>query len=247
MLFPYRDNNPAKRMPVVTWGLIGINLIAFLTYAPILTIPWEIRAFWSSWALQPVEFISGHQPYTLLTSMFLHAGYLHIGGNLLFLWIFGDNVEDMLGHVGFLLFYLLCGLAAGISQLGSDPYSNVPIIGASGAVAGVMGAYLVLFPQAKVHVFLFLLIYMRRLLFPAWLFLGFWACLQLFGGVSDPGNGAGIAYWAHIGGFLVGIVYALPFKLRQLRRQRKERMRARNVWHRSREGGSRVPTVRRRK
>jgi membrane associated rhomboid family serine protease len=140
---------------------------------------------------------------------------MHIIGNMLFLWIFGDNLEDEMGHLGFLLFYLASGLAAAALQIAADPGSGVPMVGASGAVAGVMGGYLLMFPKARVDVLLFFIIFFRVFALKAWIVLGLWFALQLFSGFSTPTEGGGVAYWAHVGGFLAGLAMALPIWLRR--------------------------------
>jgi membrane associated rhomboid family serine protease len=140
----------------------------------------------------------------------MHGGFMHIIGNMLFLWIFGDNLEDEMGHVGFLLFYLVCGVLAALSQWVVDPDSLIPTIGASGAIAGVMGGYLLLYPKAKVDVLLILIVFFRIFPIPAWIMLGLWFALQLFNGIaSDPDLG-GVAYWAHAGGFVFGFILTIP-------------------------------------
>jgi membrane associated rhomboid family serine protease len=135
---------------------------------------------------------------------------MHIAGNMLFLWIYGDNLEDKMGHNRFLLFYLACGVAAAFLQTVADPYSAVPMVGASGAIAGVMGGYLLLFPKARVDVLFIFVIFFRIFPIPAWIVLGLWFALQIFNGVSTPTDGGGVAYWAHAGGFIGGVLFALP-------------------------------------
>jgi membrane associated rhomboid family serine protease len=142
--------------------------------------------------------------------MFLHGGWAHIIGNLLFLWIFGDNMEEEMGHLGFLLFYLAVGVAAGLGQMAPDPQSMVPMIGASGAIAGVMGGYLLLFPRAKVDVLVIIFVFFRIFAIPAWIVLGIWFGLQVFSGFAMPGDGGGVAYWAHAGGFVAVLLLTLP-------------------------------------
>ncbi|MGB0439530.1 MAG: rhomboid family intramembrane serine protease, partial [Paracoccaceae bacterium] len=150
----------------------------------------------------------------LVTSQFLHGGFMHIAGNMLFLWIFGDNMEDEMGHVGFLIFYLICGVFAALAQWVEEPYSLIPTIGASGAIAGVMGGYLLLFPKAKVDILLILIVFFRIFPIPAWIMLGLWFALQLGNGlISDPDLG-GVAYWAHAGGFVVGLILTIPLFMR---------------------------------
>ena len=150
---------------------------------------------------------------TLFTAMFLHGGWLHIGGNMLFLWIFGNNVEDRMGRLRFIVFYLLCGVIAGLAQLATNPSSNVPNIGASGAIAGVLGAYIVLYPRARVLSAIFLIIFFTLVEVPAWALLGFWFLLQLVDGsaVLNSQGGADVAYFAHVGGFLAGVLLVRLF------------------------------------
>jgi membrane associated rhomboid family serine protease len=147
--------------------------------------------------------------------MFLHAGWMHLLGNMLFLWIYGDNLEDEMGHGGFLLFYLLSGRAAATAQIAMDPFSPIPMVGASGAIAGVMGGYLLLFPKARVDVLFIFVIFFRIFAIPAWSVLGIWFALQIFSGMSMPVDGGGVAYWAHAGGFAGGLLLALPALLRR--------------------------------
>jgi membrane associated rhomboid family serine protease len=147
--------------------------------------------------------------------MFLHGGWMHLLGNMLFLWIFGDNLEDEMGHLPYLAFYLLSGIAAGALQVASDPNSPVPMVGASGAIAGVMGAYLLLFPKARVDVFFFFIIFFRVFPVPAWIMLGIWFALQVGSGVMVRAEDGGVAHWAHAGGFVAGLVLAFPLWLRR--------------------------------
>ncbi len=171
--------------------------------------------FWRDWAMIPVVVTQGGEWHGIVTSMFLHAGLLHLAGNMLFLWIFGDNLEDQLGHFGFLLFYLATGIAAALAHIAADPGSVIPTVGASGAIGGVMGGYLLLFPRAKVDILLIFIIFFRVFTVPAWIMLGLWFGMQIFSGLSTPTNGGGVAYWAHAGGFLAGIVLTLPAWLKR--------------------------------
>ncbi|MCI4662872.1 MAG: rhomboid family intramembrane serine protease [Neomegalonema sp.] len=206
-MFPIRDHNPSGRVPYVTYALIAINIFVFLLYAQLLFDPDQRRlaAFFDVWALVPAEFTSGIDRQTLLYSMFLHGSIMHIGGNMLFLWIFGDNLEDRLGHVGFLLFYLGTGAVASLAHVWADPMSQVPTVGASGAISGVMGGYLLLFPLAKVDIAVILGFIFRIFTWPAWAMLGVWFGMQLLGGFTTPTEGGGVAYWAHAGGFVAGL------------------------------------------
>ena len=158
----------------------------------------------------PAEITRGNAYETLLTSMFIHGGLMHLGGNMLFLWIFGDNLEETLGPMRFLGFYLLTGLAAGLLQVVAAPYSTIPVVGASGAIAGVMGGYLLLYPRAKIDVLLVLIVYVRVIPVAAWLMLGVWFGMQVIGGFADTGDDGGVAYWAHAGGFVAGVLLVIP-------------------------------------
>jgi membrane associated rhomboid family serine protease len=163
----------------------------------------------------PIEVSAGQDLWTLVSSTFLHAGWMHLLGNMLFLWIFGDNLEEALGWVGFLAFYLLGGIGAGLCQWAADPLSPVPTIGASGAIAAVMGGYLLLFPKARIDVLIFIVILIRIIPVPAWIVLVVWLAIQVFSGYgTDPLSG-GVAYWAHAGGFLVGFVMMVPTWVRR--------------------------------
>ncbi len=210
-MFPIRDHNPSEKTPFVTYALIALNVAVFaLTW---LGLPDEIavQRFYLTWGLVPR--IS--DPLTFVTSMFLHGGPMHLIGNMLFLYIFGDNLEEEMGHTTFLGFYLAGGLAAAFLQVAADPASPVPMVGASGAIAGVMGGYLLLFPKARVDVLLFFIIIIRIIPVPAWLMLGIWFGLQLFSGVGSDTRAGGVAYWAHAGGFLAGFVLTIPLWLRR--------------------------------
>jgi membrane associated rhomboid family serine protease len=209
-MFPIRDHNPSGRVPYVTYALILVNIGIFFSYW--LTIPDEPRLamFFTDWGLVPRNVMAGAEVHGLFTSMFLHAGFMHLAGNMLFLYIFGDNIEDILGHVRFAGFYLLSGLAAAGLQIFADPGSGVPMIGASGAIAGVMGGYLLLFPRAKVDILIIIVIFFRIFPIPAWVMLGVWFAMQLFSGFSDTSDGGGVAYWAHAGGFIAGLMLMAP-------------------------------------
>lgn len=209
-MFPIRDHNPSGRTPYVTYTLIAVNILVFLYSWPLESDPQALNAFYSDYALYPVRISQGGDLQGLFTSMFLHGGFMHLAGNMLFLWIFGDNLEDDMGHFGFTLFYVAGGIGAGLAQVISEPSGTIPTIGASGAIAAVMGGYLLLYPRAKVDILLILIIFFRIFTIPAWVMLGLWFALQLVNGVNiDPETG-GVAYWAHAGGFIVGFVLALP-------------------------------------
>jgi membrane associated rhomboid family serine protease len=174
-----------------------------------------LLAFFDRWALVPAEVLQGFDSHTVLTSMFLHGGWMHLIGNMLFLWIFGDNLEDLLGHAGFLVFYLASGAAAAGGQILADPTSVVPMVGASGAIAGVMGGYLLMFPRARIDVLVIIVFLIRIFTIPAWLMLGIWFGLQLVNGLAMDVAGGGVAYWAHAGGFAAGVLLVLPAFLRR--------------------------------
>lgn len=213
-MFPIRDHNPSERTPYVTWALIALNVAVFLSYAGALNSR-EILVVYGAFAMIPERVSEGQQLHTVLTSMFLHGGWLHLLGNMLFLWIFGDNIEDELGHLGFLVFYLGTGVAAALAHLAADPLSGVPTVGASGAIAGVMGGYLLLFPRARVDVLFIFIIIFRIIPVPAFLMLGLWFLLQIFNGVAVDTTLGGVAYWAHAGGFAAGALGLLPSWLRR--------------------------------
>lgn len=210
-MFPIRDHNPSEKTPVVTYALLATNIGVFLAIWPLFGDPAALQRVYLAWGLVPRL----SEPVTFVTSMFLHGGVMHLLGNMLFLWIFGDNLEEEMGHLGFLAFYLAGGLAAAGLQVMTDPASPVPMVGASGAIAAVLGGYLLLFPKARVDILLILIVIIRIIPVPAWLMLGVWFALQLFGGyMADPGTG-GVAYWAHAGGFVAGFVLTLPVWLRR--------------------------------
>lgn len=210
-MFPIRDHNPSERTPWVTRGLILVNVILFLATLPMVQ---GGEWLWTRLALYPLAIMQGDLLWGLVTHMFLHGGIMHIVGNLLFLWIFGDNLEEQLGHLGFLLFYLAAGLVAAGAQVAAEPFSTIPMVGASGAIAGVMGGYLLLFPRAKVDILAIFIIFFKVFTLPAWMVLGIWFAIQIFGGFNTPGDQGGVAYWAHAGGFLAGVALTLPRFLR---------------------------------
>ena len=237
-MFPLRDNNPTRRVPIVTFLLVAINVVVFgyeFTLGPGLphfvaaygAIPYEITHF--------TDLVGAHAgsfehtpgpsfiPLTILTSMFMHGSVMHIFGNMLYLWIFGNNVEDILGRVRFLLFYLVCGVAAAFTHILVNADSTVPTVGASGAVAGVLGAYLVAYPRARVTTLVFLGIFIRLMEVPAAVLLVLWFVMQSLQGVLSLGVGemtGGVAWFAHVGGFLSGVAGVLVLaggRLREIR------------------------------
>ncbi|WP_435231308.1 rhomboid family intramembrane serine protease [Pseudopelagicola sp. nBUS_20] len=214
-MFPIRDHNPSGRTPYVVYALILINITVFLIQRPTMSDDVRLMQIYFDWALIPEQVSNGKMLHTLLTSMFMHGGWMHIAGNMLFLWIFGDNLEDEMGHFGFLLFYVLAGVGAALAQIIPDPLSKIPMIGASGAIAGVMGGYLLLFPKARVDVILIFIIFFKIFTVRAWVVLSVWFALQLFGGAAIDTTGGGVAYWAHAGGFVAGIILTTPLWLRR--------------------------------
>ena len=215
MMLPIRDHNPAEARPYVTLTLIGVNVLVYVWGLATLQTDLQINRFYFNYALIPVLLSEGQNAAALVTSIFLHGGFMHLAGNMLFLWIFGDNLEEEMGHLPFLAFYLACGIGASLAQVLGDPTSQVPMVGASGAIAGVMGGYLLLFPKARVDIFIFLVIFFRILPIPAWIMLGLWFGLQILGGLSVDTSAGGVAYWAHAGGFVLGLALTVPVWLRR--------------------------------
>lgn len=222
-MIPFKDDNPTETTPFVTIGLIALNILIFL---------WQLSAPGGG---ERIAFFYGAIPHNLLTfertqpvspvvsiftSMFLHGGLFHVAGNMLYLWIFGNNIEDALGHVKFLLFYLISGVAAAYSHALTAPNSTIPMIGASGAVSGVLGAYLLLYPHARIHTLVIFGFFWQIVRIPALVVLGFWIVLQVISGILGAGTlqHGGVAWFAHIGGFLVGI---LTIKIWRPRKRRQ--------------------------
>ncbi len=213
-MIPLKDDNPTDSLPIVTVGLIILNCIVFLYQ---FTLGDNGISFIYNYGAVPylitnpgmaVEGIYFPPEFTVFTSMFLHGGWFHLIGNMLYLWIFGNNIEDKLGHFTFIIFYILCGLLASAAHIATAPESQIPTVGASGAIAGVLGAYLIRFPKAKVLVLFWFGIFIRTIYIPAVIVLGFWFVIQLFSGLPTLGveQGGGVAYFAHIGGFVAGIL-----------------------------------------
>ncbi len=213
-MFPIGDENAGTIIkPYVNWALIGICIAVFV-YEYLLPAP-RLDAFIFQFGAVPADISRFRDLSTLLTSMFLHGGLMHLLGNMLFLFIFGDNIEDAMGHISYLLFYLLCGFAAALAQVFLDVNSTIPMIGASGAISGVMGAYILLFPHGKVRTIVLFGFIGQIILVPAWVMIGIWFALQLFSGFSALGIGSdvgGVAFWAHIGGFVAGAVLVWLFR-----------------------------------
>ena len=214
-MFPIRDHNPSEGTPILTWALIALNVLIHVWQAVAVQTDMALYGLYDAYALIPAEISAGQDLSTLVTSTFLHGGWMHLIGNMLFLWVFGDNLEEALGRLGFVLFYLLGGVGAGLCQWAAEPLSPIPTIGASGAVAAVMGGYLLLYPKARVDVLIFIVIIIRIIPVPAWIVLALWFAFQIFGGFgADPLTG-GVAYWAHVGGFLIGFAMMVPTWVRR--------------------------------
>ena len=214
-MFPIRDHNPSGRRPYVTWALIAANVLIFLSYWPLFDNPRALTLFFYDWGMVPAQVTHQGAYSGIVSSMFLHGGLLHLAGNMLFLWIFGDNMEDEMGHIPYLFFYLACGIGAALAQVMAAPDATVPTVGASGAIAGVMGGYLLLFPKARVDVLIFFIFLIRIITIPAWIMLAIWFGLQLIGSVGTDATQGGVAYWAHAGGFVIGGLLTLPVLLRK--------------------------------
>jgi membrane associated rhomboid family serine protease len=239
MFFPYRDENPTELSPTVTVCIIAVNVVVWILFQGAGSAH-ALAASTCQWGLTPGEILrslppgvstplgqgyacvtTGHPNYlTVFTSMFLHGSWFHILGNMWFLWIFGNNIEDVMGHARYLVFYLLSGVAAAAAQTFSAPHSAIPMIGASGAISGVMGAYLILFPRVKVHTLLFLGFFFTTIAVPAYLMLVYWFLIQVLGGLPALGgtaDGGGVAFFAHVGGFASGVVLVKAFVREEFR------------------------------
>jgi membrane associated rhomboid family serine protease len=227
-MIPLKDTIPSRTVPFVNYTIILINLVCFLYQ---ISLGYHLEQFLYSWGVVPAKFFAPFSSnqigiidrvFPLVTSMFLHGGWLHFLGNMLYLYIFGDNVEDRLGHVRYFLFYLLCGVLAAAVHLLTNTGSRIPTIGASGAIAGVMGAYFFLFPYARVVTLIIVIFFIDVVEIPAFFFLAFWFLLQFYSGTVSFGThdamSGGVAWWAHIGGFIAGILLLFAFGVRRLRR-----------------------------
>jgi len=225
-VIPLRDRNPTRRTPVITIGLIAACFVAFAVELSVTATGGDraLEAFFEQWGAVPADITRaletgdyfGPAILGMFTSMFLHGGWLHILGNMLFLWIFGNNVEDRMGRIPFLLFYLVGGIAAALTQVVIDPQSGVPLVGASGAIAAALGAYIVLFPGARILSLVFLGFFYQLLEVPAIVILGFWFVLQLISGAGSLGGDTaqgGVAFFAHVGGFALGVVVGLLLRV----------------------------------
>ncbi|MBS1252785.1 MAG: Rhomboid protease GluP [Anaerolineales bacterium] len=224
-MMPIRDINPTYRSPFVTVALIGLNTAVYLVQLLFQTTG-QLDQFLYRFAVIPYELTHGVDLAAFLsvfTAMFMHGGLFHLFGNMLYLWIFGNNIEDAMGHIRFLVFYLLCGIAATGAQVAVNPTSRIPNVGASGAIAGVLGAYLLMHPRAKVETLLWLGYFIRIVRLPAVVVLSFWIVIQFFQGVVSLGmpQMGGVAWFAHIGGFVAGLVLVNIFRQR----------RPRSTWH----------------
>lgn len=214
-MLPISDDNRGRKIqPVVTWALIAINVVIY-AYQFLL----DERAhydFLNQWAVVPAEISSGQAYFTLVTCAFLHGSWFHLGSNMLFLWIFGDNVEDVMGHVKYLIFYLLTAVGASVAQVLVDTDSRIPMVGASGAVSGLLAAYIVFFPHGRIRTLLFLGIFVTVTMLPAWMMIGYWFLIQLISGIGSLNTigqqGGGVAFFAHIGGFIAGLVLVWVFR-----------------------------------
>jgi membrane associated rhomboid family serine protease len=219
-MFPISDDNPRIRTPIVTWCLIGTCVLVFLWQVSLGDERGQIAIF--QFGMIPARLFGTGELRsdiaavpawsTLLTSMFMHGSWLHLGLNMLFLWIFGDNVEDSMGHLRYAIFYLVCGLAAAMTQALIHPDSAIPMVGASGAISGVLGAYLLLHPYATVRVLIIIVVFVTIVHVPALFVLGLWFITQLMSAAFSPTGGPGIAFWAHVGGFVAGMALVPVFK-----------------------------------
>lgn len=226
-MFPLRDDNPITITPVVTWVLIALNVIVFLyqvSLGPNASQIFVYRfgaipAVISGGGNLPEKLVAVPPAMSLFTCMFLHGGWMHLVGNMWFLWIFGNNIEEAMGHWRYLLFYLVCGFMASASHIFAYPNSTIPTIGASGAIAGALGAYIMLYPRARVWTLIFIVFFIRLMYIPAWVVLGVWIFLQFINGSMAAGmqETGGVAFWAHVGGFLAGVLLVGLFKKRSVR------------------------------
>ena len=229
-MFPIRDDNPTELVPLVTLAIIGACVTVWLSVQGGGFQEAALRDSVCSLGAIPAELTGGGEGSfsgspcapggltwsALVTSMFLHGSWMHLIGNMWFLWIFGNNIEDSMGHLRFILFYLLCGTVAAMAHVLSEPASALPVVGASGAISAIMGAYLVLYPAARVRTLLVLIIFITFVDLPAWLYLGYWFVLQLASSSARSGAVGGVAFMAHIGGFVAGLVLIFVFRNRRL-------------------------------
>jgi membrane associated rhomboid family serine protease len=238
-MFPYKDDNPTVRTPIATFALIAINVLVWVLLQGLGTEP-QLSQSVCQFGLVPGEVLgrlppgtpvpggidgcvtgAGHSWLTVLSSMFMHGGWLHLLGNMWFLWVFGNNIEDSMGRIRFVVFYLTTGLVAAATQALMNPSSAIPMVGASGAISGVMGAYIILYPRVRVHLVIFLGIFITRVAVPAFWMLGYWFLLQILGGLPAVAReGGGVAFFAHAGGFVAGMLLVNLFKNPKLVAQR---------------------------
>ncbi len=219
-MIPLRDTQPSNSFPAVTLVIIVINVLVFLFQVSLE--PHYLNYFIARYGVVPDRF----ELTDLVTSMFLHGGWMHLIGNMWFLWIYGDNVEDVLGHGKFVLFYLLCGVAAAMVHVLLNPYSRIPTVGASGAIAGVMGAYMVKFPRSRILTLVPIFIFLTTIEIPAFVMLLYWFAIQIFSGIGSIGfsniSGGGVAWFAHVGGFVAGIALIYAMRTRERFRYRSD-------------------------
>lgn len=228
-MIPLGDENPRRSIPFITWTLVAVNVLVFMRQLGVESR--QGMEFLQGFMMVPMEITTGVDVgpptrldplwLTIFSSMFMHANLAHIGGNMLYLWVFGDNIEDRLGHLPYLVFYLLCGVAASLAHVFTNPSSSVPTLGASGAIAGVLGGYLLAFPHARVTTLIPMGFFMDVRPLPAWLLLGFWFLIQIMSqGLGSMTGGQGVAYMAHIGGFVAGMLLVTLFPKRPVPRRR---------------------------
>jgi membrane associated rhomboid family serine protease len=223
-MIPIHDDNPTHIRPYVTWTIIGLCVAIFLwqfsldstAATKVIYALGVVPAVILGDKVLPAEITLVPGMITVITSMFMHGGWMHLIGNMLFLWVFGNNIEDAMGHFKFIVFYGLCGLAAAGGQIASDPASTIPMIGASGAISGVLGAYLLLYPRARVLMLVWLGFFVTTFRIPAVIVLGGWIALQFYSAAASDGGGGGVAWWAHIGGFAAGLVLIPLFRYRHV-------------------------------
>lgn len=211
-MLPLYDENPTRNFPALTIAIMAANILIYFWGLSVL--PAELDRVYYEFGMVPIDVTRSplRGTPTIISSMFLHGGFLHLAGNMLYLWIFGNNIEDVLGKFRFVLFYLVCGAIAAFCHVASNTGSHIPMIGASGAIAGILGGYIVLFPQAKVKTLIFLGFFITVVRMPALVLLLIWMGLQVFSSISVSAEGGGVAWFAHIGGFVAGMVLILPFK-----------------------------------
>jgi membrane associated rhomboid family serine protease len=232
-MFPLSDDNPRILTPIVTGGLVAACVLVFLWQ---LSLGPASEAAFYGYGMIPARLLGDAElpagipsvspTATLFTSMFMHGGLLHLGGNMLFLWIFGDNVEDSMGHIRYFIFYLICGVAAALTQAWIEPNSTIPMVGASGAISGVLGAYILLHPRATVRTLVFLGFFVTVVHVPAMIVLGIWFAMQFLSATLAPVDEGGVAFWAHVGGFVAGMALVSLFKKRDVALWQPPRSRA---------------------